>query len=472
MPNTADQIRDSRLAHERWRTWLPLGAVVLAVFALVALPVLRDFQVRPHYEDVRTVIEPSRRLLTRIHVALALEQSLLRDFIESRDSVAVTRYRKAVSDERAAYEQLAPLVLRLGPGVQSDFDQLRELERAWHEEVENLLARPSTQRFNRDPVHARLYEDVLLTAARLDEGLTAAADNRRAAIEATGRAQVWITFAFGFVALSTAVLIAWIGRRLRSFAMSEESGRQRLEEAIEGRERLIRGITHDLKNPLQTITGSAELLAEGISGELAPAQLRIVERIRASARHLLSMVSDLLQLSMAEGGTLSVRPVRVSLGGLITQIVGSYEREARANGLRLSVELESEELDIVTDPDRVSQILQNLISNALKYTPSGGSVTVSAAMRAPPEGGGVSKLVAIAVSDTGEGIPQDHLPNIFDEFTRLDWHRKLPGSGLGLAIARRIALLLGGNLTVESSPEGSVFTLWLPLDRRSASASS
>jgi signal transduction histidine kinase len=75
-------------------------------------------------------------------------------------------------------------------------------------------------------------------------------------------------------------------------------------------------------------------------------------------------------------------------------------------------------------------------------------------------------MVAIAVSDTGDGIPSDQLENIFDEFTRLDSHADLPGSGLGLAIARRIAALLGGNLTVESSPGGSTFTLWLPRDRR------
>ena len=468
--NTPDQIRDSRLAHERWRTWLPLGAGVVAVFGLVALPVLRTVQVRPLYEDVRTVIEPSRSLLTRIHVALALEQSLLRDFIETRDSVAVVRYRKAVADEHQAYDELAPLVLRLGPGVRRDFEQLRELERGWHEEVEKLLARPSTQRFNRDPVHARLYEEVLLTAARLDEGLTSAAANRRAAIEATSRAQVWITFAFGLLALSTAILIAWIGWRLRFFAMSEESGRQRLEEAIESRERLIRGITHDLKNPLQTITGSAELLAEGIPGKLDPAQLRVVERIRASARHLLSMVSDLLQLSMAEGGTLSIRPVRVSLSALLAQTVGGYEREARAKGMSLEIEPEPEPIEIVTDPHRVAQILQNLISNALKYTPSGGSVRVSAGMRAAPGGDGGSRLLAIDVTDTGEGIPPDQLAGIFDEFTRLDSHRSVPGSGLGLAIARRIAMLLGGNLTAESSPEGSVFTLWLPLDRRSTTS--
>lgn len=467
--NASETIRanDSRLAHDRWRTWLPLGAAVLAVFALVALPVLRAVQVRPLYEEMRTVTEPSRNLLTRIHVALALEQSLLRDFIEGGDSIAAIRYRKAVADERRAYEELAPLVLRLGPAVRRDFEQLRELERAWHAEIDKLLVQPGARRFTRDPMHARIYEDILLTAARLDEGLNAEAGNRRAAIEATNSAQVWITFAVGAIALSTAILIAWIGRRLRSFAMNEESGRRRLEEAIESRARLMRGITHDLRNPLQTITGSAELLAEEIPGKLNAAQLEIIQRISSSARQLLSLVSDLLQLSMAEGGRLSFRPIRTAIPELLRPLVKAYAAEAKSRQLELTLEVESEDMAIVTDPQRVTQIVQNLISNALKYTPAGGRVIVSVAMRASPENSGASDLLAIDVSDTGQGIPQEQLDTIFDEFARLDTHRSLPGSGLGLAIARRVAVLLGGNLTLASSPAGSTFTLWLPRDRRS-----
>lgn len=461
---------DSRLAHDRWRTWLPLGAVVLAVFALVALPLLRVVQVRQFNEEIRTLTEPSRTLLTRIHVALALEQSLLRDFIENSDSVAVTRYRKAVADERNAYLALAPLVVRLGPKVKSDFDQLRELESAWHGEIEKLLSRPGQQRFTRDPIHAKLYEDVLLTAARLDEGLNEAAASRRAAVEATNRAQVWITFAVGTIAMSIVLLIAWLGRRLRSFAVREESARQSLQEVIESRQRLMRGVTHDLKNPLQTILGTAEILAEEVPGRLNGAQQTMVVRIAGSARHLVSMVSDLLQLSLAEGGSLSIRPERTSLSELLAQIVDEYSGTARKAGLDLELDTGSAALEAITDPQRVSQILQNLISNALKYTPSGGRVTVSAVMRPAPDSDVSAEMVAIEVADTGPGIPEDQLENIFDEFTRLEAHRNLPGSGLGLAIARRIAVLLGGNLTVRSSPRGSAFTLWIPPDRRVVSS--
>jgi signal transduction histidine kinase len=462
--NNSDKIRanDSRLAHERWRTWLPLGAVVAAVFALVALPLLRAVQVRPLNEEMRLLTEPSRALLTRIHVALALEQSLVRNFIEGGDSVSIVRYRKVVEDERRAYAEIAPLIRQLGPTVRRDFDQLLELEKAWHREVDKLLSQPASQRSTRDPERARLYEDILLTAAALDEGLNAEAATRRAAIEATNRAQVWITFAVGGIALATAFLIAWIGRRLRLFAVSEEDARRRLEEAAESRARLIRGITHDLRNPLQSITGSADLLAEEVSGTLTASQREVVQRIQRSARHLVSMVSDLLQLAMAEGGTLTVRPAPTRIADLLRHLIKSFAADAASKEMELTLDLESEEIEIVTDAQRVTQVLQNLVSNALKYTPRGGRITVAAGLRKPAGAADSSPFLAIDVADTGHGIPDDQIATIFDEFTRMESHKGLPGSGLGLAIASRVAGLLGGKLTVSSSPSGSVFTLWLP----------
>jgi len=457
---------DSRLAHERWRTWVPLAAVICALVALVALPVLRTMQLRPFYEEMRDVNEPSRSLLSRIHSALALEQSLLRDFVEGGDTVAARRYAAAVAEERAAYAELTPLVRKLGPEVERKFTQHRELERAWHGEIQQLLSRPDTERRKRDPMHARRYEDLLVSAAGLDEALNAAAGSRRAALEATGRAQIWISFAIGVIALAAALLVAWLGRRLRTFAVKEESARLRLEEAIESRARLIRGITHDLKNPLQVISAGAEIVGEEILGPVNERQRDTIDRIRSSARHLLSMVTDLLQMSMAEGGTLAIRPVRTSIRDVVLESTKDYAAPASAKGLSLNVHLNEDPLEAMTDPLRVGQILQNLISNAIKYTPTGGSVSVRAGERTRTTGVAGMGMVAIDVADSGEGIPEDHLEGIFDEFSRLDAHRTLPGAGLGLAIARRIAVLLGGNVTVESSPAGSIFTLWLPRDRR------
>jgi signal transduction histidine kinase len=325
-----------------------------------------------------------------------------------------------------AYEKLAPLVLQLGPAVKREFDQLRELEREWHTEIDRHLAQPIAQLVVRDPVHARIYEDILLTAARLDEGLTAEAGNRRAAIEATISSQVWITFAVGAIAFTTAVLIAWIGRRLRSYAVREELGLQRLEEAVESRARLMRGVTHDLGNPLQIIVGTAEILADEMPDKLTGTQREMIQRIRASTRDLVAMVSDLLELSKAEGGALSVRPVHTSVAELLEEVVRTYEDEAESLHLDLALEVESPGLAIVTDPQRVTQILQNLVSNALKYTPAGGRVTVSAVPHSSSGAADAPDLVAIGVADTGQGIPADQVGNIFEEFARLEAHRGQP----------------------------------------------
>lgn len=463
---------DYRIAHERWRTWIPLGAVVLALLALVLLPVVRAAYVGPLYDDMRTVTEPSRSLLTRIHVALALEQSLLRDYLESGDSVAVARYHKAVEEEREAYAELDGLVSQLGPAVRREFAQLREVEQGWHSEVDKFLVRSRAGRMQRDPLHAKLYEEVLLGVARLDEALNAAAGRRWAEISATNRAQEWITIAVGVLALGAAITVALLGRRLRTYAVSEESARRSLEEATESRERLMRGITHDLKNPLHAISGHAEMLENGMRGPLNEAQLLGVGSIRSSVRHLLSMITDLIELSRAEGGQLSIRPAETSIATAVGEI--AREHGSSAGQALLTIETAAaDDLPVVfTDVERVKQVLQNLVSNAIKYTPPGGTITIAASARRPPEAPSESVWVAVDVQDTGTGIPENQLDAIFEEFSRLDSHRGKPGAGLGLAIARRVAGLLGGEITVTSSPHGSVFTFWIPQDRRAGPGSS
>jgi signal transduction histidine kinase len=468
----AELSHDWHLVHDRWRTWLPLAGVVIALFALVALPVLRVLQVRPLYEEMRAITEPSRSVLSRIHVALALEQSLLRDFVEGEDSVAASRYLKVVEDERAAYKEFAPLAKSLGEDVSNQFEQHMELERAWHTEIGRLLARPATERRKRDPLHARRYEDLLLSAAQLDASISSAASARRTALEATSRAQAWISFAIGLVALVALVIVGWLGRRLRTFAVQNELARRRLEQVIESRSKLMRGITHDLTNPLHAISANAELLEAGIKGPLSDEQQQLVRRIRRSAQHTVAMVRDLLDTSISGGGPLSVRPADCCIRDLITEVVDEYSASAVKRRLEIGWEPAGDPLMLYTDEARVRQVLENLVSNAVKYTEPGGTITVSAIELSTDDEGAARAMIAIDVADTGKGIPPEHLESIFEEFWRLESHRNTPGSGLGLSVARRIATLLGGALTVESSSRGSTFRFWIPRDRRHHSTSS
>jgi len=177
-------------------------------------------------------------------------------------------------------------------------------------------------------------------------------------------------------------------------------------------------------------------------------------------------VRDLLDTSMAESGTLTVRPSQCSVRELVTEVAGECSAAAARRQIELTCDPGEDPFNVVTDPSRVRQILQNLVSNAVKYTNPGGKIRLSAARRNVDHESVSRDMIVVDVADTGPGIPPDQLEKVFEEFWRLESHRNIPGSGLGLSVARRIATLLDGTLTVESSPRGSTFKLWIPLDRR------
>jgi two-component system sensor histidine kinase BaeS len=171
-------------------------------------------------------------------------------------------------------------------------------------------------------------------------------------------------------------------------------------------------------------------------------------------------VDDLQTLSLAEAGQLPLHPATCSIPDLLNDAAASFSSQAAAQGVELQVDLpeKQDDLEITADPDRLAQVLANLVSNALRYTPTGGKITLSAR---PIDGG-----VRLQVSDTGAGIPPEDLPYIFDRFWRADRSRHRTagtGSGLGLAIARQIVRAHGGSIVAQSSPgQGTTFILDLP----------
>ena len=228
----------------------------------------------------------------------------------------------------------------------------------------------------------------------------------------------------------------------------------------------MRGLSHDLKNPLGAIDGHAALLEEGVKGELTAEQRASVARIRRSVRSLLALVSDLLEMSKAEAGQLGVQAREADVVEVVRDAVEEHRAAAETAGHRLRLEVADRRPVVHTDPDRVRQVLGNLLSNAVKYTPPGGQIVVRVDERAGNGRLAAARYAVIDVVDSGPGIPEDKREEIFEEFARLQPDEK-PGAGLGLTIARRIARLLGGDISVASrNGEGSAFTLWLPLERR------
>lgn len=449
---------------------MSLIALVAALVALVLAPIWRARLVQPLHDDLREQIEPARGMVTRIHLSLAMEGTLAREFTERRDTLLLVGYREAREDEAAAYRELEPHIERLGPNVRTEFNTLRLLAAGWHSAIDRSFDSLTTNQPTRravgatDPFHPVQYEQLLVGAARLDESLSNAAERRWSEAAATNLAQRWLTVVIGLIALGAAMIVAWLGRGLRLYAAAAERARANLEEANEARARIVRGITHDLKNPLNGIVGYTELLGQGVKGSMSPEQLECVERIRRSAETMISLIGDILDMSRAETGQLSINPRPVRIDSIVDDAVGEHAAAATAAGHRIVIDVPPNLPIVATDRLRVRQILGNLLSNAIKYSLPGGLIAVTSAVSSRSDQKSDEKWMSIRVSDNGPGIPEEMASVIFDEFSRLEIHRDLPGAGLGLAIARRISRLLGGDLTVESGKKkGSVFTLWLPL---------
>jgi len=243
-----------------------------------------------------------------------------------------------------------------------------------------------------------------------------------------------------------------VGRLARSFnRMTAE-----LERAEQQRRNLTADVAHELRTPLHVIQGNLEGMIDGVY-EASPEQL---EATLEETRLLARLVGDLQPLSLAEAGELPLHPVRFAASDLLADAAANFAGQAAAAGVSLRVEGEAGDaaLEIEADPDRLAQVIGNLVANALRHTPAGGAVTLSA--QAGPE------RVRLVVKDTGAGIAAEDLPFIFDRFWRGDPARTRQegaGSGLGLAIARRLVELHGGTIRAESQVgAGTTFIIELP----------
>jgi PAS domain S-box-containing protein len=251
----------------------------------------------------------------------------------------------------------------------------------------------------------------------------------------------------------------------RNAVLAQENLLTAVTEAMEARSRLIRGITHDVKNPLGAADGYAQLLELELRGTLLPEQAKLVAGVRRGIHGALGMITDLLNLSQAKSGGLPVNREPSDLAALAAEAVEDARGAAESAGHVLVLD-DFARVPVDTDPARVREVLGNLLSNAIKYTPAPGTITVrtdetSDDARRPRPG----RWVAAHVHDTGPGIPLGERERVFSEFHRLHTADQTSGHGLGLAISRLIARLLGGDLTVADEPGGgAIFSLWLPAD--------
>jgi signal transduction histidine kinase len=242
----------------------------------------------------------------------------------------------------------------------------------------------------------------------------------------------------------------------RLFREIEEKGRQ-LAIASQHKSQFLANMSHELRTPLNAILGYTELLLDGLYGKLGDKAMGVLERVQSNGKHLLGLINDVLDLAKIEAGQLTLTISDYSVGAMVQSVVAATESLAKAKGLELKAEVAPAMPLGHGDERRLTQVLLNLVGNAIKFTDQ-GSVTVTARAR-----DGAFKL---AVRDTGPGIAEADQARIFEEFQQVDNSstRKKGGTGLGLAISRRIVEMHGGTIAVESQlGAGATFRVDLPI---------
>jgi signal transduction histidine kinase len=242
----------------------------------------------------------------------------------------------------------------------------------------------------------------------------------------------------------------------RFFREIEEKSRE-IETASRHKSQFLANMSHELRTPLNAILGYSELMIDGIYGELSEKVRGVLDRVQSNGKHLLGLINDVLDLSKIEAGQLTLAIDDYSMAAVVKSVVATTESLARGKGLSLIADIEGGIRMGRGDERRLTQVLLNLIGNAIKFTDQ-GSVEVAARAR--------DGFFEVSVRDTGPGIAEADQKRIFEEFQQVDdtSTRAKGGTGLGLAIAKRIVEMHGGKLTVQSEVgRGSTFWMILPM---------
>jgi signal transduction histidine kinase len=243
----------------------------------------------------------------------------------------------------------------------------------------------------------------------------------------------------------------------REAAESALREKARAEAASQAKSLFVANMSHELRTPLNAIIGFSELLIEGIAGDMSERQVEFVEHVLEGGRHLLTLISDVLDLSKVEAGRMELSREPVQLASVCELVHNTVLPLAAKRGVQLSTEVPEGLPELSADPLRLRQILYNLLSNAIKFTPAGGRASVEARARGAE--------LEIVVRDTGFGIREQDLPRLFREYEQVAAQNteRAGGTGLGLALTKRLVELHGGSIAVSSKlGEGTVFSVRLP----------
>jgi signal transduction histidine kinase len=453
----------------------PMALVVLSLLTLIALAISIDRQMRAMGQELTRIADPIRSAVRDVQVSLALETAGTRGYLLTGESGFVRGHQAARTNRKAAIARLEELAPMTAPQVGELIHTLAATLRPADALLDSLFEAQLT----RDDYVLRLsaqqqrLETVTATASQLITEVNRRTVDRFGEIGRAQRRTLLVMAALAAITLGAVIQVTRLGFGYRALAVRanaaqaeteaawREAERRRVEseQIAESRARLMRGFTHDVKNPLGAADGYLELLEDGA---IDPQQA--ARDARRTVRSALSLIDDLLLLAHAESGEMIVRRAPFDLGEVARQAVEDCRVLAESKGLSVSADTPAALPLLVSDRDRVRQILENLVSNAVKYTEA-GSVTLQVRRWTEPAASEAREWARVDVRDTGPGLMPGEHELAFHEFQRLGTSAGTRGTGLGLAISKRIAMALGGDTRVESEVgAGSTFTLLLPAD--------
>ena len=470
-------IADTSTPGNRSRVWwLPLAIIAAALVSLFAAPNFTSSRLQGIRRYVADVLSPALVRTNDLEAASATEFAARSELAEgvgesSAAAIAAANARASITRDEAA---LDTLVRRAGPEAIARLSEARASIAAWQREESRF---ESDSRSASAVVHGatssasrgRRWEAIEVAQSNLqhlEDELNARTAEQHVKIDQLERLGVIVPAGLVPLALLALGAVGWTARRTILLSQAAEAGRSDAERAMAAKSALMRGVTHDLKNPIGAARGYADLLADGALGPLTDAQAKMVTRLRSLLTATLDTVNDLVEVSRAESGQLRIDRRECDVAMIAQDCVDDYRGTGEAAGLALAFDVEPGAVDLAsrisTDSARVRQVLGNMLSNAVKYTPHGGQVRVVVARVDDVELGCV---VACHVIDTGPGIPEPLRERVFDEFFRVPATTAIAqGTGVGLAIARRLARLLGGDLRLSETPGGgATFSLLLPM---------
>jgi len=430
--------------------------VIVSLIALALLPLITRSASERYRSGTEEHVEPGRAALNELNYRLGLQITSLTRAAVNEDQRYLEGYFRELEPQAQAMETLASHAQALGPEVSAPFRELEQQLEAWRGAVRRSV---DLRQLDFDEGYAPVIEAI----HRVDEALTSYQSATRQQVRFLQQVQLWTTVGLVLLAAIASSLVLWILQRLRSLAGMLSSESQARQVALEQEQKLVRirddilgVVAHDLRSPLTTITLSTQLM-QGSSEE---EQAEHVETILSTTRRMQRLIQDLLDVTKLESSRLSIQKDPVDPIAIVREVVSEQRPIAREKEITLETSIPDLAPKVCGDADRLAQALTNLIGNALKFTPAGGTVRVCL----DSDG----SQIRFEVTDTGPGIPSQDLPHLFEPF----WQAKKTahlGAGLGLKITRGIAEAHGGSIEAKNAPEGGAcFVVTVPVLEDSA----